>query len=139
MAARILASDLFRSVPLGKGFLTGRIDDKTTLRKTDFRNIVPRFTSAEKQANQGLVDHRLDRRAEESNVCPDRTRLAPGTEALIVPIPGTTKLSVWRKTSEQKPVLKLTPDDLREIDSATAKIPVLGARYPEELERMTYL
>jgi aryl-alcohol dehydrogenase-like predicted oxidoreductase len=123
--------------PLGKGFLTGKIDENTTFDSTDFRNIVPRFTPEARKANQALVDL-LRRMAEQKQATPAQIALAwllaqqPG----IVPIPGTTKLSRLEENIGAA-AIELTPDDLREIDSTAAQITVQGARYPEALERRT--
>jgi aryl-alcohol dehydrogenase-like predicted oxidoreductase len=122
--------------PLGKGFLTGNINENTTFDKSDFRNIVPRFTPEARKANQALVD--LVRRvAEQKNVTPAQVALAwlLAQRPWIVPIPGTTKL---HRLEENLGAVKveLTADDLREIYSAVSKITVQGARYPENLQRM---
>lgn len=125
--------------PLGKGFLTGKIDENTTFDKTDFRNIVPRFTPEARQANQALVDL-LKSIAERKNATPAQIALAwlLAQKPWIVPIPGTTKLHRLEENIGAVSV-ELTADDLREIDSAASKIKVQGARYPEELERRTGL
>ena len=124
--------------PLGKGFLTGKIDENTTFDSSDFRNIVPRFTPEARKANQALVDL-LRTIAERKKATPAQIALAwlLAQKPWIVPIPGTTKLHRgWRRTSE-RPRSTLTPDDLRDIDRAASQITVQGARYPEQLERMT--
>ena len=123
--------------PLGKGFLTGKIDENTTFDSSDFRNIVPRFTPEARKANQALVDL-LSKIAERKKATPAQTALAwlLAQEPWIVPIPGTTKLNRLEENIEAVAV-ELTPDDLREIDGASSKITVQGARYPENLERMT--
>jgi aryl-alcohol dehydrogenase-like predicted oxidoreductase len=125
--------------PLGKGFLTGKIDESTTFDKTDFRNIVPRFTTEARKANQTLVDL-LRQIAERKKATPAQIALAwlLAQKTWIVPIPGTTKL---HRLDENVGALsfELTADDLREIDNAASKITVEGARYPEELERRTGL
>ncbi len=123
--------------PLGKGFLTGKIDENTTFDSSDFRNIVPRFTPENRKANQALVD-RLVRIAAAKKATPAQIALAwlLSRKPWIVPIPGTTK----RHRLEENigaAALELTPDDLREIDRASSQITVHGARYPEHLERMT--
>ena len=125
--------------PLGKGFLTGKIDENTTFDSTDFRNIVPRFTPEARKANQALVDL-LGEIAERKKATPAQIALAwlLAQKPWIVPIPGTTKLSRLEENIGAVAV-ELTPDDLREIDSAASKITVQGARYPEELERRTGL
>ena len=123
--------------PLGKGFLTGKIDEKTEFVKTDFRNIVPRFTREARKANQALVDL-LMQIAERKKATPAQIAIAwlLAQKPWIVPIPGTTKL---RRLEENigAVAVDLTPDDLREIDSAASKITVQGARYPEHIEQMT--
>jgi aryl-alcohol dehydrogenase-like predicted oxidoreductase len=123
--------------PLGKGFLTGKIDENTTFDSSDFRNVVPRFTSEARKANQQLVDL-LRRIAERKSATPAQIALAwlLAQRPWIVPIPGTTKL---RRLEENvaAAAIELAPDDLREIESAASKIAVQGARYPEHLERMT--
>jgi aryl-alcohol dehydrogenase-like predicted oxidoreductase len=123
--------------PLGKGFLTGKINENTTFESSDFRNIVPRFTPEARKANQALVDL-LDKIAGRKNATSAQIALAwlLAQKPWIVPIPGTTKphrLEENIKASE----VELTPDDLREIDSAASKITVQGDRYPENLEQMT--
>jgi aryl-alcohol dehydrogenase-like predicted oxidoreductase len=122
--------------PLGKGFLTGSIDENTTFAGSDFRNIVPRFTPEARKANQGLVD--LVRRvAEKKNVTAAQIALAwlLAQKPWIVPIPGTTKLHRLEENLGAVEV-ELTEDDLGEIDRAASKITVQGARYPESLQRM---
>jgi aryl-alcohol dehydrogenase-like predicted oxidoreductase len=123
--------------PLGKGFLTGKINEKTTFDSTDFRNIVPRFTPEARRANQALVDL-LGRVAARKAATPAQIALAwlLAQKPWIVPIPGTTKLNRLEENLGAAAV-ELTPDDLREIDSAFSKITVQGARYPEKLEQMT--
>jgi len=125
--------------PLGKGFLTGTINENTTFDRSDFRNIVPRFTPEARKANQALVDL-LGEIAERKKATPAQIALAwlLAQKPWIVPIPGTTKLSRLEENIGAVAV-ELTPDDLREIDSAASKITVQGARYPEELERRTGL
>ncbi|MDX6444358.1 MAG: hypothetical protein QOH71_1432 [Blastocatellia bacterium] len=125
--------------PLGRGFLTGKIDENTTFDKSDFRNIVPRFTPEARQANQALVDL-LRQIADRKNATPAQIALAwlLAQKPWIVPIPGTTKLNRLEENIGALSV-ELTSDDLHEIDSAAAKIEVQGARYPEELERRTGL
>jgi aryl-alcohol dehydrogenase-like predicted oxidoreductase len=122
--------------PLGKGFLTGKIDEKTTFDSSDFRNIVPRFSPEARKANQAVVDL-LDRIAEQKKATPAQIALAwlLAQKPWIVPIPGTTK--VLRLEENLGAVdIKLTADDLHEIDSAASKIKVEGARYPEHLQKM---
>jgi aryl-alcohol dehydrogenase-like predicted oxidoreductase len=123
--------------PLGKGFLTGTIDENTTFDSTDFRNIVPRFTPEARQANQVLVDL-LRRIADEKLATPAQIALAwlLARKPWIVPIPGTTKPARLAENIGAVSV-ELTPDDLREIESAAAQISVQGARYPEHLEART--
>ena len=125
--------------PLGKGFLTGKIDENTTFDKSDFRNIVPRFTPEARQANQALVDL-LQSIGKRKNATPAQLALAwlLAQKPWIVPIPGTTKLHRLEENIGAVTV-ELTADDLREIDNAAAAIEVQGARYPEELERRTGL
>jgi len=125
--------------PLGKGFLTGKIDENTTFDKSDFRNIVPRFTSEARKANQALVDL-LRQIAERKKATPAQIALAwlLAQKTWIVPIPGTTKLHRLEENIGAVS-LELSSDDLREIDNAASKITVEGARYPEELERRTGL
>jgi aryl-alcohol dehydrogenase-like predicted oxidoreductase len=125
--------------PLGKGFLTGKIDEKTEFVKTDFRNIVPRFSPEARKANQTLVDL-LRKIAEQKKATPARIALAwlLARKPWIVPIPGTTKLSRLEENIGAVAV-ELTSDDLREIDSAASKISIEGARYPEALEKRTGL
>jgi aryl-alcohol dehydrogenase-like predicted oxidoreductase len=123
--------------PLGRGFLTGKMDDKTTLDKSDFRAILPRFTPEARKANQALVDL-LARIAGGKKATPAQIALAwlLAQKPWIVPIPGTTKL---RRLEENlaAATVELTAEDLREIEDAASKIQVEGARYPEHIERMT--
>jgi aryl-alcohol dehydrogenase-like predicted oxidoreductase len=123
--------------PLGKGFLTGKIDENTTFDSSDFRNILPRFTPEARQANQALVDL-LGKTAERKRATPAQIALAwlLAQKPWIVPIPGTTKLDRLEENIGAITV-ELTSDDLREIDSAASKITVQGARYPESLEQLT--
>ena len=125
--------------PLGKGFLTGKIDENTTFDSSDFRNIVPRFTPEARKANLALVDW-LGRVAEQKKATSAQIALSwlLAQKPWIVPIPGTTKLERLQE-NVGAPDIELTPDDLREIDAAASKITVQGARYPEELERRTGL
>jgi len=125
--------------PLGKGFLTGKIDENTTFDSTDFRNVVPRFTPAARKANQVLVAL-LAKVAEQKQATPAQIALAwlLAQRPWIVPIPGTTKLHRLEENIGAAAV-ELTPVDLREIESAAAKVTVQGARYPERLERLTGL
>jgi aryl-alcohol dehydrogenase-like predicted oxidoreductase len=121
--------------PLGKGFLTGKIDEQTTFDKSDFRNIVPRFTPENRQANQAVVDL-LRRIGEQKNATPAQIALAwlLAQKPWIVPIPGTTKPRRLEENIGAVDV-QLTGEDLREIESAASKIAVQGARYPEHLAR----
>jgi aryl-alcohol dehydrogenase-like predicted oxidoreductase len=126
--------------PLGKGFLTGKIDEETKFDSTDFRNIVPRFTPEARKANQSMVDF-VKKIAERKKATPAQIALAwllaqKHQKLSIVPIPGTTKLHRLEENLGATSI-KLTPDDLREIDSASSKIKLEGARYPERLEQMT--
>jgi aryl-alcohol dehydrogenase-like predicted oxidoreductase len=123
--------------PLGKGFLTGKIDENTKFDSSDFRNIVPRFTPEARQANQALVDL-LDRIALRKKATPAQIALAwlLAQKPWIVPIPGTTKLSRLEENIGAV-TMELTADDLREIESTASRITVQGARYPERLERLT--
>jgi aryl-alcohol dehydrogenase-like predicted oxidoreductase len=123
--------------PLGKGFLTGKIDENTKFDSTDFRNIVPRFTPEARKTNQALVDL-LTNIAERKKATPAQIALAwlLAQKPWIVPIPGTTKLHRLEENLAAVSV-ELTPADLREIDSASSKIKLEGARYPERLEQLT--
>ncbi len=123
--------------PLGKGFLTGKIDEKTTFDSSDFRNIVPRFTPEARKANQALVDL-LGRIAQRKRATPAQIALAwlLARKPWIVPIPGTTKLHRLEENIGAASV-ELTADDLGDIDTAASGITVQGARYPEKLEQMT--
>ena len=123
--------------PLGKGFLTGKIDENTTFDSSDFRNIVPRFTAEARKANQALVDL-LGEIAKRKKATPAQIALAwlLAQKPWIVPIPGTTKLGRLEENIGAVSV-ELTRDDLRDIESAAEQITVQGARYPEQLERMT--
>jgi aryl-alcohol dehydrogenase-like predicted oxidoreductase len=122
--------------PLGKGFLTGAIDENTTFDKNDFRSIVPRFTPENRKANQAVVDL-LSAMAKRKKATPGQIALAwlLAQKPWIVPIPGTTKLHRLEENLGAAAV-ELTPDDLREIDSAASKIKVQGARYPEAMQKM---
>jgi len=122
--------------PLGKGFLTGKIDENTKFDSTDFRNIVPRFTPEARKANKALVDL-LGAIAARKNATPAQLALAwlLAQKPWIVPIPGTTKQQRLEENIGAA-AIQLTSDDLREIDNAASKITVQGARYPEQLNRM---
>ena len=125
--------------PLGKGFLTGKIDENTKFHSSDFRNIVPRFTPEARKANQDLVDL-LRTIAVRKKATPAQIALAwlLAQKPWIVPIPGTKKLSRLEENLGAA-TLELTSDNLREIDSAASKIMIEGARYPEALEKRTGL
>jgi aryl-alcohol dehydrogenase-like predicted oxidoreductase len=125
--------------PLGKGFLTGKIDEKTTFADSDLRSRIPRFSPENLAANQALVDL-LARIAEQKQVTPGQLALAwvLAQKPWIVPIPGTTKLERFEENIGAVDV-DLTPDDLREIEATAEKVKIQGARYPEELDRMTGL
>ncbi len=125
--------------PLGKGFLTGKIDESTTFDSSDFRNIVPRFTPEARKANLALVDLLLEI-AERKKATPAQIALAwlLAQKPWIVPIPGTRKLERLDENNGAAAVA-LTADDLRDIDRAASAIAIQGARYPEELEKRTGL
>jgi len=122
--------------PLGKGFLTGAIKEDTQFDKTDFRNIVPRFTTEYRKANQAVVDL-IGKVAQQKKATPAQVALAwlLAQKSWIVPIPGTTKLHRLEENIGAV-AIKLTPEDLRQLDIATSKIAVQGARYPEELQKL---
>jgi len=122
--------------PLGKGFLTGAINENTTFDSTDFRNVVPRFTPEARKANQTLVDL-LGEIAARKQVTPAQIAIAwlLARKPWIVPIPGTTKLHRLEENIGAVNV-KLSAEDLRELETAASKIAVVGARYPEELQKM---
>ena len=122
--------------PLGKGFLTGKINENTKFDSTDFRNTVPRFAPENRKANQALVDL-LGRFAEWKKVTSAQIALAwlLAQKPWLVPIPGTTKLNRLRENLGAASV-QLTPEDLREVESAASKITVQGARYPEHLQKL---
>jgi aryl-alcohol dehydrogenase-like predicted oxidoreductase len=122
--------------PLGKGFLTGKISNETKFDKNDFRNIVPRFTPENRKANLALVDL-IARFAQEKKATSAQIALAwlLAQKPWIVPIPGTTKPNRLQENIRAA-AIDLTDDDLRQLDIATSKIAVQGARYPEELQRM---
>jgi aryl-alcohol dehydrogenase-like predicted oxidoreductase len=123
--------------PLGKGFLTGAINETTTFDSTDFRNIVPRFTPEARKANQALVDL-LGEIAARKQATPAQIALGwlLAQKPWIVPIPGTTKMHRLEENIGAA-AIELTPADVREIDRAVSKIIVQGARYPEHLQQMT--
>src|ERR1700676_4611422 len=122
--------------PLGKGFLTGKIDENTKFDKSDFRNIVPRFSPENRKANQAMVDL-LGKFAQEKKVTPAQIALAwlLAQKPWIVPIPGTTKLHRLEENIGAVDI-KLSPEDLRELETAASKIAVQGARYPEALQKL---
>jgi len=121
--------------PLGRGFLTGTIDDKTTFDSKDFRNVVPRFTPEARKANQVLVDL-LRRIGTRMGMTPAQLALAwlLAQKPWVVPIPGTTKLHRLEENLGAAAVV-LSPDDLREITGAAEQVRIVGARYPEHLEK----
>jgi aryl-alcohol dehydrogenase-like predicted oxidoreductase len=123
--------------PLGRGFLTGKMNENTTFDSSDFRNTLPRFTPEARKANQALVDL-LGQIAERKRATPAQIALAwlLAQKPWIVPIPGTTKLKRLEENIGAA-AIEITVDDLREIDSAASNINVQGARYPERLEQMT--
>jgi aryl-alcohol dehydrogenase-like predicted oxidoreductase len=123
--------------PLGKGFLTGKIDGTTRLDSSDFRSTLPRFTPEARKANQALVDL-LARVGERKKTTPAQIALAwlLAQKPWIVPIPGTTKLERLEENTGAA-AIELTPDDVRDIEVAASKIKVQGDRYPENLMRMT--
>jgi len=123
--------------PLGRGFLTGKIDANTTFDNTDFRNVLPRFTPAARKANQSLVDL-LAAIAARRNATPAQLALAwlLSQKPWIVPIPGTTQLARLEENIGAA-AIELSAQELREIDQGAAKIQVQGARYPEDMEQMT--
>ncbi|MGA9689477.1 MAG: aldo/keto reductase, partial [Candidatus Sulfotelmatobacter sp.] len=125
--------------PLGKGFLTGAIKEDTTFGSSDFRSTLPRFTPEALKANQAMIDL-LASIAKRKKAAPAQIALAwlLAQKPWIVPIPGTTKLNRLEENIGAVSI-QLTPDDLRDIESASAKIKVEGARYPERLEKMTGL
>jgi aryl-alcohol dehydrogenase-like predicted oxidoreductase len=122
--------------PLGRGFLTGKISEETKFEKSDIRNVVPRFTAENRKANQALVDM-LGRFAQQKKATPAQIALAwlLAQKPWILPIPGTTKLDRLEENIGAVNV-ELSPDDLRDLDTAASKIPVQGARYPEELQKL---
>jgi aryl-alcohol dehydrogenase-like predicted oxidoreductase len=121
--------------PLGRGFLTGKIDENTTFASSDFRNIIPRFTPEARKANQAVVDL-LTRVAQQKKATPAQIAISwlLAQKPCIVPIPGTTKLHRLEENIGAA-TIELTSDDLREIDSAVSKITIQGARYPEHLQK----
>jgi aryl-alcohol dehydrogenase-like predicted oxidoreductase len=124
--------------PLGKGFLTGKINENTTFDRSDFRNQIPRFSPAARKANLALVDL-VEKIAQRKKATPAQIALAwlLAQKPWIVPIPGTTKLHRLEENIGAA-AIELTPGDLRDIESASSEVKVEGARYPERLEEMTY-
>lgn len=122
--------------PLGKGFLTGKIDENTKFDSSDFRNVVPRFSPAARKANQSMIDL-LNNIAQRKNATPAQIALAwiLAQKPWIVPIPGTTKLHRLEENLGSVNI-KFTADELREIDNASSAIKVEGARYPEHLQKL---
>ncbi len=122
--------------PLGKGFLTGAINENTRFSTEDFRNNVPRFSEENRKANQALVDV-IGKFAAQKKVTPAQVALAwlLAQKPWIVPIPGTTKLHRLQENCGAASV-QLSPEDLRELESAASKIAVQGARYPEHLQKL---
>jgi len=122
--------------PLGRGFLTGKISADTEFDQNDFRNNVPRFSPENRKANQALVDA-IGKFAQQKKATPAQVALAwlLARKPWVVPIPGTTKLHRLEENIAATDV-ELSPDDLRDLETAAAKIPVQGARYSEELQRM---
>ncbi|MFY9912959.1 MAG: aldo/keto reductase [Candidatus Sulfotelmatobacter sp.] len=122
--------------PLGKGFLTGEISEDTKFDKNDFRNIVPRFSPENRKANQAVVDL-IGKFAQQKKVTPAQIALAwlLAQKPWIVPIPGTTKLHRLEENLGAVDV-ELSPEEVRQLGSAASKIPVQGARYPEELQKL---
>jgi aryl-alcohol dehydrogenase-like predicted oxidoreductase len=122
--------------PLGKGFLTGKIDENTTFEGSDFRNIVPRFTPEARKSNLAMVDL-LREIAGRKSATPAQIALAwlLAQKPWIVPIPGTTKFTRLEENVGAA-AIELTSEDLREIDNAASRITVEGARYPEQLQRL---
>jgi aryl-alcohol dehydrogenase-like predicted oxidoreductase len=125
--------------PLGRGFLTGKIDENTQFDKSDFRNLLPRFTPEARHLNQAIVDL-LDEIADRKKATPAQIALAwlLAQKPWIVPIPGTTKVSRLEENIAAA-LLTLSVADLREIDSAASEIAVEGPRYPERMQRLTGL
>jgi aryl-alcohol dehydrogenase-like predicted oxidoreductase len=123
--------------PLGRGFLTGKMNENTTFDSSDFRNMLPRFTPEARKANQALVDL-LGEIAKRKNATPAQIALAwlLAQKPWIVPIPGTTKLKRLEENIGGASI-RLTSEDLREIENAASKIKVQGARYPEHMQQMT--
>jgi len=125
--------------PLGKGFLTGKIDERTTFDKSDFRNVVPRFTAENRKANQSLIET-MEGLAKSKNATPAQLALAwlLAQKPWIVPIPGTTKENRLLENIGAE-AIELTAGELRTIDAAVSQVDIQGERYPEHLERRTGL
>jgi aryl-alcohol dehydrogenase-like predicted oxidoreductase len=125
--------------PLGRGFLTGKINENTTFTDADFRNRLPRFSAENRKANQGLVEL-INKFAQQKKATPAQIALAwlLAQKPWIVPIPGTTKLHRLEENIGAATV-ELTPDDLQQLETAVGKIAVQGERYPEELQKMVNL
>jgi aryl-alcohol dehydrogenase-like predicted oxidoreductase len=123
--------------PLGRGFLTGKMNENTTFDDSDFRNTLPRFTPEARKANQTLIDL-LGEMAKQKNATPAQVALAwlLATKPWVVPIPGTTKLTRLEENIGASE-LELTSEDIRQVAAAISEIEVQGARYPEHLEQMT--
>ena len=123
--------------PLGRGYLTGKIDENTTFASVDVRSRLPRYTPEARKANRVVIDL-LARIGEQKGATPAQIALAwlLAQKPWIVPIPGSRKLERFEENIGAVNV-ELTPDDLREIESAASKITVQGARYPEELDKLT--
>jgi len=130
-------AEVYGPFPLGKGFLTGKINENTMFESSDIRSAIPRFTPEARKANQALVDL-LGKIAERRKATPAQIALAwlLAQKLWFVPIPGTTKLERLQENIGAAAV-ELTLDDLKEIDSAASEITVQGARYPEHLERLS--
>ena len=122
--------------PLGKGFLTGKIDENTKFDSTDFRNVVPRFSQEARKANQSMIDL-LNNIAAKKNATPAQVALAwlMAQKPWIVPIPGTTKLHRLEENMGSVNI-EFTADELQEIDNASSEIKVQGERYPEQLQKL---
>ena len=123
--------------PLGKGFLTGKINESTKLDSTDYRNIIPRFTPEARKANQAFIDY-LKQVAEQMKATPAQIALGwlLAQKSWIIPIPGTTKLSRLDENLGAAAV-ELTPDELCSIDTEASKIKIQGDRYPEYLAKLS--
>jgi aryl-alcohol dehydrogenase-like predicted oxidoreductase len=122
--------------PLGKGFLTGKIDENTKFDSSDFRNVVPRFSPEARKANQSMIDL-LNKIAKQKSATPAQIALAwlLAQKPWIVPIPGTTKLHRLEENIGSVNI-EFTSDELREIDNASSEIKVQGERYPEQLQKL---